>query len=338
MNKACSRMTATIQAANDDQQRQQQLFQRCHLQILRSLYNDEDGSSSEDKLDDKQDHTDGKETDDKVTDSESESPVSSEIWELIDRFLRQRREYLPQLQRKMHWNEIYEEASSRRDHFISMSSEEEQHQASLSRAPSLTPRNLAFSAMKRSSLSPANSRMTLSLTPLTNNRNTMGNINSHGLCEVSIPSWNFISRMVQNRQDSCTKSCDAFRSEPFLQSLLDEAKARCKMLEISLQALKKKNEIAADTDHNIGNKRDSTAPTSPAAKRVKFDSCDAFEDKCVTGISFFKRRDPIPEPVYGGDKTNQAKNSDSIMQNQIKLNLWLSLTKSVEEIIDAGNK
>lgn len=332
-------MTATIQAANDDQQQQQLLFQRCHLQILRSLYNDDGSSSSSEervRLDDEdneQDHTDGKETDDKVIDSEGEIPVSNEIWELIDRFLQQRREYLPQLQRQMHWNEIYTEASSRRDHFISMSSEEEQHQqASLSRAPSLTPKHLAFSAMKRSTLSPANSHMTLSLTPLTNNRNTMGNnINSHGLSEVSIPSWNFIIRMVQNRQDACTKSCDAFRSEPFLQSLLGEAKARCKVLEVSLQALKKKNEIAADTDLNV-KKRDSRAPASPSAKRVKFD-----EDKSFSGISFFKRRDPIPEQV-DDDESSQAKNSDSIMQNEVKLNLWLSLSKSVEKIIDAGNK
>eukprot|EP00984_Skeletonema_dohrnii_P003976 scaffold1362_cov103-Skeletonema_dohrnii-CCMP3373.AAC.2 len=330
-------MTAT-QGAKDDQQRQQQLFERCHLQILRSLYKDDDGSSSSSRENgsdnNERDNTNGNETDDKAIDSEAEGPVGSEIWELIDKFLQQRKEYLPQLKQQIHWNEIFAEASSRRDHFISTSSEEQQQQqASLFRAPSLTPRNLAFSAVKRRSLSTPNSHMNLSLTPLTSNRNTMSNINSHELSEVTIPSWNFISRMVQQRQDTCTKSCDAFRSEPFLQSLLDEAKARCKVLEVSLQALKKKNELEADIDHNR-NKRGSTTPSSPEAKRVKFDN---FEDKCVTGISFFKRSEPIPKP-FDHDECSQAKYSDSIMQTQIKLNLWLSLSKSVEKIIDVGNK
>mmetsp|Transcript_25253 Transcript_25253/g.37255 ORF Transcript_25253/g.37255 Transcript_25253/m.37255 type:complete len:321 (-) Transcript_25253:5-967(-) len=298
----------------------------------------ESGSSSSSRENgsdnNERDNTNGNETDDKAIDSEAEGPVGSEIWELIDKFLQQRKEYLPQLKQQIHWNEIFAEASSRRDHFISTSSEEQQQQqASLFRAPSLTPRNLAFSAVKRRSLSTPNSHMNLSLTPLTSNRNTMSNINSHELSEVTIPSWNFISRMVQQRQDTCTKSCDAFRSEPFLQSLLDEAKARCKVLEVSLQALKKKNELEADIDHNR-NKRGSTTPSSPEAKRVKFDN---FEDKCVTGISFFKRSEPIPKP-FDHDECSQAKYSDSIMQTQIKLNLWLSLSKSVEKIIDVGNK
>jgi len=97
--------------------------------------------------------------------------------------------------------------------------------------------------------------------------------------------------------------------------------------------LKKKNELEADIDHNR-NKRGSTTPSSHEAKRVKFDN---FEDKCVTGISFFKRSEPIPKP-FDHEESNQAKYSDSIMQNQIKLNLWLSLSKSVEKIIDIGNK
>eukprot|EP00986_Skeletonema_menzelii_P010109 scaffold4788_cov82-Skeletonema_menzelii.AAC.2 len=326
----------TIQGAKDDQQRQQQLFQKCHMQILRSLYYDNDGSSSEKGLHNNEDCTDGNETEheDKRIDSEGEGPVSSQIWELIERFLQRRREYLPQLQRQMYWNEIHAEASSRRDHFISiLSSEEEERQISFSRAPSLTPRNLAFSAVKRRSLSTPNSH-NLSLTPLTNNRNTMSNdINSHELSEVSIPSWNFISRMVQHRQDACTKSCDAFRSEPFLQSLLDEAKARCKVLESSLQELKKKKEVAADIDHS-GNKRGSTAPSSPASKRVKFENS---EDQSFTGISFFKRSDPIPESI-DRDESDQTKYSDSIMQNQVKLSLWLLLSKSVEKLIVVGNK
>lgn len=338
-------MMTTIQGAKDDQQ---QVFQRCHLQILRSLYNDDDGSSSSSSSEKELSNNDnneedctnnsGNETEDKGCDSEGEGPVSSQIWELIDRFLLRRREYLPQLQRQIYWNEIYAEASTRRDHFISISSaEEQQQQISVSRAPSITPRNLAFSSMKRRSLSPPNSHNNLSLTPLTNNRNTMGNtINAHELSEVSIPSWNFVSSMVQHRQGACTRSCDAFRSEPFLQSLLDEAKARCKVLEVSLQALKKKkNEMAADIDHSgSGNKRGSTEPSSPASKRVKFESSD---DQSFTGISFFKRSDPISESI-DRDESDQTKYSDSIMQHQIKLNLWLSLSKSVEKIIVVGNQ
>ncbi len=340
-------MTITRQGAKDDQRRQQQqFFQRCHLQILRSLYNDDDGgggggSSSEKGIDDSAiDNTDGNEANEKVTDSGEEGPVSSEIWELIDRFLQQRREYLPQLQRQIHWNEIFAEASSRRNHFISISSEEEeeqhQQQASLYRAPSLIPRNLAFSAVKRRSLSTPNNHINLSLTPLTNNRNAMtsrSNIQSHELSEVSIPSWNFISRMVKQRQDACTKSCDAFRSEPFLQSLLHEAKARCKVLEVSLQALK--DEMAANINHS-GKKRVSTAPSGPAAKRVKFE--DIAQEMCVTAISFFERSEPLPKSI-DPNESNQIKYSDSIMQNQIKLNLWLSLSKSVEKImIDVGKE
>lgn len=334
----------TRQRAEDErwrrQHQHQQSFQRCHLQILRSLYNDDDdggcGRRSEKGINDnciEQDHTDGNDTNENINYSEKEGPVSSEVWELIDRFLQQRREYLPQLQRQMHWNEIVAEASSRRNHVISKSFEEEQQQVALSRAPSLTPRNLAFSAVKRRSLSTPNNHNNLSLTPVTNNRNAMtsrSNNNSHGLTEVSIPSWNFISRMVKQRQEACTKSCDAFRSEPFLQSLLHEAKARCKVLEVSLQSLK--DGIAVNIDHN-GKKRGCTATFCSATKRVKFE--DIPPEMCVTGISFFERSEPLHEMI-DPDECNQINYSDSSMQRQIKLNLWMSLSKSVEDIIDVG--
>lgn len=331
--------TTTQQGVKDDQRRQQQVFQRCHLQILRSLYNEDGGSiSSEKGIDDnEQDNTDGNTTADKVINSEEEGPVSSQIWELIDRFLQQRREYLPQLQRQIHWNEIFAEASSRRDHLISISSEKQHHHqqaSSLSRAPSLTPRNLAFSAVKRRSLSTTpNNHINLSLTPLTNNRNAMtSRINNDELSEVSIPAWNFISRIVKQRQDGCTKMCDSFRSEPFLQSLLDEAKERCKVLEVSLQAFK--NEMAANINHNGKKRGSSTTLSSPVAKRVKFDNS---RKKCDTGISFFKRSEPLPETI-DPNESNDIKYSDSMMQNQIKLNLWSSLSNSVEKIIGVGKK
>lgn len=323
-------------ANNHQRRRRQQQFQACHLQILRSLHNADgisDGNNNEKNADtnQQQHNIDDNNVNQKNAKSD-ERPVSSEIWSLIDRFIEQRREYLPQLQRQIHWNEISAEATSQRDHFLSTNSEKDQ--AASTRMSSLTPQNLHFSAVKRRSSSTPNNSNTnnLSLTPLTNNRNalasTVGNT-SHELSDISIPSWNFITKMVTQRQNTCKKSCDSFRSEPFLQKLLDEAKERCDTLEISLQTLK--NEMAANSNsnHEGGDKGNPSSSSGRTAKRVKFDSS---QDKCVTGITFFKTNDPLPEAI-DTNRSDQIICEDAIMQQQIKLSLWIFLSKSVEQVI-----
>jgi hypothetical protein len=327
-------MSTEQQGANNHQRRRQQQFQACHLQILRSLHNVDgsDGNNIEKNADDHEQQHNSDDINVNQNAKSDERPVSSEIWGLIDRFIEQRREYLPQLQRQIHWNEMSAEAASQRDHFLSTNSGKDQAASTL--MPSLTPQNLHFSAVKRRSLSTPNNSNTnnLSLTPLTNNRNalasTVGNT-SHELSDISIPSWNFITKMVTQRQNTCKKSCDSFRSEPFLQKLLDEAKERCDTLEISLQTLK--NEMAANSNsnHEGGNKGNPSSSSGRTAKRVKFDSS---QDKCVTGITFFKTNDPLPEAI-DTNRSDQIICEDAIMQQQIKLSLWLLLSKSVEQVI-----
>lgn len=316
-----------MQGGTDNQRLHQ--FQKCHLQILRSLYNDNRSCASEERIDDnKKDCID---SNNQIFDLE-ECPVSSEIWELIERFIHQRREYLPQLKRQIYWNEIYLEATSSRDNYFH-SRISSQQEPSINVPSSVSPRKI-FSAVKRRSTSTPNNNNNLYLTPLTNNRIalTSSNNNSHELSDISIRSWNFISRVVKQREDACTKSCDSLRSEPFLRRLLDEAKARCMLLEVSLQALK--HEMAAKISH-IGKKRDSATIFSTAAKRVKFDRIfDSSQEKCVTGVSFFKGSEPFPETM---DPT-EVICADSFMQKQIKLKLWLSLSKSVEQIIEVDKK
>lgn len=326
-------MSTEQQGAN----RRQQQFQACHLQILRSLHNADgsDGNNNEKNADtnEQQHNIDLLSVNQKNAKSD-ERPVSSEIWSLIDRFIGQRREYLPQLQRQIHWNEISAEATSQRDHFHFLSTNSEKDQAASTRMPSLTPQNLHFSAVKRRSSSTPNNSNTnnLSLTPLTNNRNALASTvgdTSHELSDISIPSWNFITKMVTQRQNSCKKSCDSFRSESFLQKLLDEANERCDTLEISLLALK--NEMAANSNsnHEGGDKGNPSSSSSRTAKRVKFDNS---QDKCVTGITFFKTNDPLPEAI-DTNRNDQIICEDAIMQQQIKLSLWLLLSKSVEQVI-----
>lgn len=330
-------MSTEQQGANNHQRRrQQQQFQACHLQILRSLHNADgsDGNNNEKNADDNEQQHNINDNNVHQNAKSDERPVSSEIWSLIHRFIEQRREYLPQLQRQIHWNEISAEAASQRDHFLSTNSGKDQ--AASTQMPSLTPQNLHFSAVKRRSLStPSNSntKNNLSLTPLTNNRNalasTVGNT-SHEFSDISIPSWNFITKIVTQRQNMCKKSCDSFRSEPFLQKLLDEAKERCDTLEISLQTLKNEMAAKSNRNHEGGDKgTPSSSSSSRTAKRVKFDSSQ--DKKCVTGITFFKTNDPLPEADT--NRSDQIICDDTIMHQQIKLSLWLLLSKSVEQVI-----
>ena len=320
----------TTESEGKDQQ--QQGFQNCHLQILRSLYSSDAECSDKRGLggNNEEEKATGNKADEKVIESEEESPVSSELWDLICRFLQQRRGYIPRLQRQIHWNDIFSEASSRLDLFMSAYAEEEAQ--SSYRAPSFTPRNLAFSAVKRRSLSTPNSHTNSSLTPLTNNRNQN---NSQELKKVSITSWNFISRIVKRRQDKCAKLCDAFRSEPFMQALLDEAEERCEVLKFKLKALKK-NQLTTDAGNFESKRNRSSTPLhSPPAKRIKFDI--SRDKKCATGISFFQRVASSPEHIKL-DENSHFNYSNSIMQIQIKLNLWSELSNSVKTVVEVGNK
>ena len=148
-----------------------QPFRKCHLQILRSLYdgqvagNDivaiecqDDGEKSANKsLMDDEDQDVNNSTDDAGSDIMSddanaqeegeleksvnndvssghvveESPVGNEVWVLIDQFLKRRSDYHPYKERLNHWSKVNDEAKSRIEHLSSISSSMEEEEKPL---------------------------------------------------------------------------------------------------------------------------------------------------------------------------------------------------------------
>lgn len=208
-------------------------------------FDDADVSSS-DKEDRGDEYDDVKSTETQPPNNDSntpvsESPVPSEIWTLIHKFLQQRNKYYPLKQRQLHWNQLNTEAQSRLDYLMSISSEIEgrynlkQQPQTLSKrrrvGMSMTPHTPMFSVTKRSS----GGTPGMSLTPLSSNRKSQS---QHSFMDdefdeqiASIPSWNFINGMLQRRARLCTVSCEAFKEQPFLTKLNEECEERCRVLE-----------------------------------------------------------------------------------------------------------
>ena len=328
-------------------------FRKCHLQILRSLYDRQGGRGDGDSISSAllggavgaNDGSNGCgggcecgengngengnaaanvkrekiDRDAAGNDSVTESPVGSGVWVLIERFLQQRKEYRPHEQRHFHWLKVNAEAKYRLDHLLSMSSsvEEDDIRPSQSRL-SLTPRTPIFSMSGRGSTS------NLSLTPLSSNRNPPRSSQSDRDVASAIPSWNLINQMVQRRSRLCNRSCQSFRSQPFLAELQNEAQMRCEVLEtvlVNLNMGKRKNNVRESeksTIHLLAGKRqklgmDVYEPTAPSL----------FGHLCSSKYSESVKTDLDAECDCG---------EDYIVVTKMKIHLWSSLLLSLKEI------
>ena len=337
-----------------------QPFRKCHLQILRSLY---DGNKALNRhgdgdhnllllggavtVDESNSNTNRSNDTDVSTPNKtsSEVPVDSEIWSLIERFLLRRMDYRPHKERQIHWANVHAEAQSRLDHVSSVASSagaivEEDKKLPMQRSSSLTPRTPLFTISGRggSSLTP-----NLSLTPTSSNRNPTHHTKSLSQNDrelaSTIPSWNFIGQMLQRRSRLCIQSCTSFRSQPFLAQLRDEAEMRCKVLEGVLQKLKTGITLGEDDNsNNDGNtKREGSMIANPVGKRRKSEvgvgSIHQSSDVPSSLGHFFSNKNIHTTNNGIDDETNQF-DEESIMEAQMKLCLWSSLLSSVKEIVD----
>lgn len=166
----------------------------------------------------------------------------------------------------------------------------------------------------------------LSLTPLSSNRNPT----SQSDLDVAsaIPSWNFIYQMSQRRSRICNQSCQSYRSQPFLAELQNEAQMRCDVLETVLANLK--------TGERKNNGRDEDGSTAHhlSGKRRKLEM-DANQP---TAPSLF---DHLCSSKYTESaKTNLDVECDCdeeyIVETKMKIHLWSSLLSSLKTMVDDG--
>ena len=285
--------------------------------------------------------------DDASDNKDTEGPVSSDLWGLIEQFLQQKKEWHPRKKQQLHWNRMSTEAESRLDRAVSTSSylpEENVHLTQGRRMmgiSQLTPHTQ--SSLGMSGRSPIPMRQ-LSYSGSTPNKafSTFTSNNQfhafHDTSDSTIPSWNFITRMLQRHSKICTNSCESLRTQPFLERLHGESKMRCQILERVLNDLKTgshcgqsngKNPIEeADNMIGIGNekggKRDGSTMQNPFEKRLKLDSTR--EGSIIPPLS----------TTFLTDYSDKDEDADLIMETQIKLGLWSSLLSSVKEIFDTN--
>ncbi|KAL7545836.1 hypothetical protein ACHAWF_009193 [Thalassiosira exigua] len=331
-----------------------QPFRKCHLQILRSLYDgdgdgDGDGGAAPERQNVADERADGSgdgggvgegeppsivETGDELpANGDFEGPVRDEIWDLVDTFLRRRDGYGPLKEQRVHWTRVHGEARTRLDRLLATTSsreEEAKPSLQLQRSSSLTPRTPLFVASGRGSVATPSLSLQ-SLTPPSSNRHGHAGRLSQGEREAAgaVPSWHFVRRMLQRRSDLCAESCRSFRSQPFLGRLRDEAEARCGTLEGALKRLK----LGRGTEKQDGKKRGGATMNSPACKRLK----SGVDHSTPSSLGhFFSSGTPKLTTAQLNDECDHDE--EAIMETQMKLCLWSSLLASVKEIVDENDK
>ena len=332
-----------------------QPFRKCHLTILRSLYDDgqECGTDTGETNKEEDMNTDDKQKDHDAPSStnnseasgnshmdvmeEEEGIVSNDVWNLIEQYLQRRNDYLPHKQLQSHWTNINNEAKSRIEYISSISKcIEDDEKLSIRGRSSLTPRGSTpmFSITGRGSLAPTS----LHLTPQSSNKNKS---TSNELSRIdielasSIPSWNLINSMLDRRKELCTESCKSFRKQPFLTKVHDEATKRCKVLEEVLQNTKMG---AGSNDKRKINdkKREGPRGVAGVTKRQKV----GVQSRPSLLGSFLNDHCSDEDKVadVDGNVTEQTcdeeENDEDSMKAKMKLVLWSALLKSVKEITD----
>ncbi len=362
-----------------------QPFLKCHLQILRSLYyasgregqgiagghpllchrrssatngtdycpGKDDEQHKEDRTNDnamtKDDITCGGLTDRndmKKSNHESETPVDTEIWSLIERFLQLRAQYRPHKERQLHWSKSYAESNSRLESIMlttsscNKSKQDGHHVPSTSKSSLTTPRTTLFATYSRSgsvnALTPS-----LSLTPVSSNRSkgtkSRANNEDHrgGDLVATLPAWNFIHQMLHRRSQLSMKSCESFRSQPFLSILQKEAEMRCNLLQTILGEYR--NSVQHHHLEHYENGQGLVLQIR-AGKRRKLEHSTDFQSTTGTRPSSLKK---IILSTYSNHSlesdydnySNADEDEDFITCAQMKFHLWASLLSSVWEII-----
>jgi len=338
-----------------------QPIRKCHLTILRSLYDDgqECGTDTGETNKEEDTNTDDKQKDHDAPSStkhseasgnshmdviENDGTVSNDVWNLIEQYLQRRNDYLPHKQLQSHWTNINNEAKSRIEYIISSISqcvEEEEEKPSSRGRSSLTPRGSTpmFSIMGRGSLGPTS----LHLTPQSSNKNKLSTSNELSQNDIelasSIPSWNLINSMLGRHKDLCTESCKSFRTQPFLTKVLDEATKRCKVLERILQSTKMG--VGSNSKRKINEKKREglRGVTSQVGKRQKLG--ESSRPSLLGSFLNDQCSDEVKVADVGGNATEQTCNEEEegtddedSMKAKMKLVLWSALLKSVKDITD----
>ncbi|KAL3770928.1 hypothetical protein ACHAW5_006803 [Stephanodiscus triporus] len=144
----------------------------------------------------------------------------------------------------------------------------------------------------------------------------------------AIPSWNFINQMLQRRSRICNQSCQSYRSQPFLVELRNEAQMRCEILETVLANLK------TGERKNNGRDKDGSTAYHLAGKRRKLEM-DA--NQPTTPSLFYHL---CSSKYTDSAKTNLDVECDCdeeyIVETKMKIHLWSSLLSSLKTMVDDG--
>eukprot|EP00581_Thalassiosira_minuscula_P005852 CAMPEP_0183746880 /NCGR_PEP_ID=MMETSP0737-20130205/66979_1 /TAXON_ID=385413 /ORGANISM="Thalassiosira miniscula, Strain CCMP1093" /LENGTH=345 /DNA_ID=CAMNT_0025982587 /DNA_START=64 /DNA_END=1101 /DNA_ORIENTATION=+ len=340
--------------------RPSQPFRKCHLQILRSLYVGQVKDATRECQSDramlgaainvdivveKNGAFERKKAINDITsvgsknniegavvesDNVTEGIAGSEIWDLIELFLKRRTEYRPHKERQIHWAKINAEAHDRLNHLTTIAPVEEEKALPTQRSSSLTPRTPLFSVSGRAG---AKSPNNLSLTPQSSNRNSAPKLSQDERELAStIPAWKLINQVLQRRSKLCTNSCESFRSQPFLAKLRNEAEMRCSVLERALKRLKE-GSTPFEKQKHIEKKREGSEMINGMGKRRKLSRAGATKPTIPSSLGHFFSDE------YTGLKRNGFDDEclvdeEAIMETEMKLCLWSSLLSSVKEIVD----
>jgi hypothetical protein len=284
---------------------------------------------------------------------ESETHVDDEIWSLIERFLQLRAQYRPHKERQLHWSKSYAESNTRLESIMSMMSSSinskqdgHQHVPSSSKSSLSTPRTTLLATYGRSgsvnALTPS-----FSLTPVSSNRSkgTKARANNRedqcgGDLVATLPAWNFIHQMLHRRSQLSMKSCESFRSQPFLSILQREAEMRCNLIQKILEEYR--NSVQHHHLDHVENKQ-GLAMQIRARKRRKLEHSMDFQS--TTGPTTVAARPSSLGKFILSKYSNHVLDShcdaytnadeveDFFACAQMKLHLWASLLSSVWEVV-----
>lgn len=317
-------------------------FRRCHLQVLRSLYDARHRTTSSSNFSGGDEDnamtttTTTKEDDEVESANHSEKPVSNEIWNLMERFLQLQAQYRPHKEHQHHWSRVHAESTSRLDHIVTLTTvssasiQKDGHLPSTTKNSLLTPRTPSYFTSGRGSAATPS----LSLTPVSSNRNNatkLGlNEDRYGELVTTIPAWNIINHMLHRRSQQCIQSCTSFRRQKFLTTLRDEAELRCTALH---KILKCRSTI--EQNHEHAKREGLTLQHIRVGKRQKLELDTNLKrlplTKTTTASSL---GDCIFSTTTGLEVERHVDEDEELITcAKIKLHLWSNLLSSVREIV-----
>lgn len=270
---------------------------------------------------------------------DSENPVGDEMWDLIERFLHLRAQYRPHKERQLHWSKIYAESNSRLSSLVAttssyISNSKQDGHIPLTSKSSATPRTPIFFFNHGHSGSNTVQTPSLSLTPVSSNRNTTSKLKNdderHGELVTTLPAWNFIHQMLHRHSKRSMQSCTMFRSQLLLATLQKEAELRCDWLQ---NTIKFSVALQHQQQYIYFGKRNGLTQHMHVDKRRKLESMTYSEPTTFTLGNFILSEKFIDGPGSYCD-IDAYSDEDYITCAKMKLQLWKSLLSSVAEIVD----